>query len=1609
MSATKIILKRSSILGKRPNSSVIEPGELALNTNAGEPGLFFEVQTGETIKVGPTAVSPSAPVTNPERGESWLNLVEGTLNIGTVEEAQKVWRSIASPFLGGKGHVVFVAPEFPYSTDSTLSDGQTLPYQTLSRAVLQLSKQIVLDTLSGVYSRDTVRYMIYFAPSRLTVNNGAGVQEDALNVGPDGEGFPEYDYIPTISELQQFNSELGGLIIPRGITIKGMDLKKCEMHPCYVPSYKHPVEAFGGTNQPISSILRLTGNCYVENFSVLDKVDFRQVYKVTVYSQDKKSALFHSIRPHGLERNDKVYVEYSGEDAQVGRNFSAGQYNVLPVDTYTFLLTEESLSPNVVLGDVDFILYNAVVPDSTYSNIVQLYVSNDLHSAHRLRAWGNASEQELSQYYEKVQRAFPKTFGEKIVNGENLIGGGETIIVAPVDGSFPDNFNSNSVRNSSAYLNQVNLRSEYGMCGGEADGDVVQGFKSVILNACTVVSLQRDPAAYEVYANLDDLGPDAQIEEKWWPLAEATYLKLPASERPPSITGVTREQQLKTLNETTISQIRYYYLNQTVSSGASSTSGGSIGIVDTNVDFRHFGYRAINSAYIQAQSTYTIGCAVGVWALNGGFISLTNSTTNFGSVAFKSEGFRGIGSLDGAYDNSRGYLFSGIQTPLALSNYQVEDNNNKQIFSLGSKISDVYYDPEDPGVQLIELAGDFLPCYLLPFSLKPGTAVWVSTRDCFYRAFFATDGGPTVVQGVGACSNVILRVRASDSTIPTDPDIIQAMDIPYIRRFRDPREPMDRSYSLVVQNTSGKAIAPSVGSVLRLDQTAQSLGTSSLQQGVQLDPGTTGGWGRVFTVDSVAPATRGFSPNFNYVIGDTTQDTTYLVTLTASDIARPWNQESNQAQGSYVTYKNRNWYAAENNMWETVYYGDINPSFGPTKISPLEVCSPFVDTSVLERQDIIGDTYQGAYAKDPRVVDPGAEEYKLQTYFRGATYPYTEYSTLYPFDGDDGSASMGMVSKKKATSTTTITVTDIKNDSSTVVQTEQLPSSTNRYRPEIIEFKVLSGSLIPNPRQTTSIIKLSNQTVINGPVEYLQVISLVGNQVQAIRLNRFNSLYDAPYVSGQVKPEWDKQTLITVCQYSNEPEPESYDPHWTNTQVSLLRFLTVMGYPEEILPSGLLQPQYWGQRVKSYTDLPATPVSDGYAKSTSAWPLCFNQPSTVVANTHTWAYCGYPFYSKGLPKYQTNEISRKLSYDFQSTTLWGGRLTVTGINDKGELVSFGPQREAVTAQYYENNNPLYTLVGQQDYEDQSYVEFPGQVTVYSTDNISEFFDGQRLTFELTKGGAPIPNGQLSEASLFVQLGAVTQKPGVDYTLVNNTIIFSSAPLSNSICDIRVVTSEDSNKTLLVVPFTLEDNTETAFTFSSNTDIKNLDINDKNTFVFLGGVEQIPGEAYVLSRVGDDLIQVVFTEPVGDGAFLDVRAICSGSYWEAQGKQPVAVYSLDSLSSQFNGNVQQRVFALTYQGKAVNPSLLYTENVFVAVGGVMQLPYESYTIENGFIIFSEPPLQGSTSNLRVVTNAEQLACTNSKGLIEGFLSWGPSVVLDLTTELAEVKNQLDGQG
>ena len=1573
MSAVKLIFKRSSVLGKRPTSANLDPGEIGLNTNAVNPGLFFETTDGNVIKVGPTSVLPVAPTGFPEKGELWYNTEAGTVNIGVVKNSEKAWQEISSPYLGGSPNVVFVAPEFPGSNDSITNNGRTLPYQTLTRAILELSKIRIQRAIAGASDAgESNRYTIFVAPSRITANNGPGVALADFDVDFSDQGTTN----PSIDQLQKFNAIDGGLIVPAGISIVAMDLKKCEVKPTYIPTYKHPAlsPAAAGANEPLSCIFKWSGNAYVSNFSISDKVDVRDIVDITKAPGDNPSAVFRSSRPHGLQYNDLVTVTLAPNVPQSSK-LPSGQYYVAPIDTFTFYLTTQDQSNNLAV--TEFVEY-ADVPNVAYSGI-KFIVTNELYSAHRLAAFANASEAELSEYYTKVQAAFPTYFGDAITQGIDIVSSGEYVIVGPTDDRRPDTTAANTTRNSSAYLNQVNVRSQYGMCGGDFDGSVVEGFRSVIINASTVISLQNDPVAYEIYTTLynSDTG---NIEQKWWKLLDAAYYSRPITNRPAAKFAISRQEQLDLLNSTQVENVRYYYETEV------TPTGFSTGITNIEYDFRNFGFRFRNPSFGQLQSVYTIGCAVGVWALNGGQIALTNSTSNFGSISFLSEGFAGINSLGGAQNNQKGFLLEGFQVPLALLYSQATDDANKQILSLGGRIVSITPDPDNDTIQRINLNAQFSPRYILPYSLAGGSAVWVTDGTNTYRAFFANDGGPTVILNpTDPTIYASLRVRIGDSNIPTDPATFPYLGVPFIRRFIDPRNELESSYSFVFQNSSPIGVAPELYSVLRLNQNSDAVNAGTIRPNVQFDPGETGGWGRIFSVAKCTPAALAESPQFNYSIFDPQQDNRYYINIHETDVSRPWNQVINNSTGQAATYGYRNWYAAENNYWYNVYYDVIfENDTGPLKVPPVDTNSPFVPAATLIRQEPVTSSYQGAYGADPDTpIYPDDA-----TYLRGYTIPYTASKPTNILNGDDGTPSMGLcihdVYSGKFTQTTQIV------DRLARIQTQQLPGDLYRYKPNIFRFDVLSTVDIPNPKQELSILRFTDAT--GSKIQYFRVIAINGTTLDAIGLNAENSFYPNPT---DLQPDWPSGTTVQIMSLNETPVPRAYDPLWGVTKRSVLRFLDVMGYPVEDIFT-LLQPQYWGERFVPVEAIPVAPNVNGYALTTSRWPCEFNTPSSVVANTHTWAYSGYYNYSIGLPIYQNAVLPRKLTADYQCYALWSGRLAVSGVDENGEFFQFGPQFQATTSRFYQQPDPVVNRPNQQIYSYQSVTELPGQVSVFYTDNISSLFNSETVTFPLTRSGMAVPPELLLADSMFVQFNGNVLVPGVDYTVSESSITFTSAPRYGVDCQIRVISSGDNQKTLVSYSHVFvepQDGTRTVFTVNDSS-LVNLYCERHNTFVFVNGVELESCNKYFVTRLNSTTIQFTFTEAPEPDAVIDARTFTTGDYWAKRGCSPVAVYDLDKLDSQFNGATKD--FTLAYNGVEINPLVATPFNLIVGLNSKVLVPGVDYTVDKFKVIFTEAPAAGSAAVLRIITNAESLSCPNLLGSVNGFLRWGPSVVLDLAT-------------
>ena len=101
------------------------------------------------------------------------------------------------------------------------------------------------------------------------------IQQDLENtnqiLSPFGLGS-NFDLTSPDNELFKLNSVRGGVIIPRGTSIVGKDLRKTKIRPKYVPDPEN------GNIEP-SAIFRLTGACYISQFTIFDGDPSGNVYK----------------------------------------------------------------------------------------------------------------------------------------------------------------------------------------------------------------------------------------------------------------------------------------------------------------------------------------------------------------------------------------------------------------------------------------------------------------------------------------------------------------------------------------------------------------------------------------------------------------------------------------------------------------------------------------------------------------------------------------------------------------------------------------------------------------------------------------------------------------------------------------------------------------------------------------------------------------------------------------------------------------------------------------------------------------------------------------------------------------------------------------------------------------------------------------------------------------------------------------------------------------------------------------------------------------------------------------------------------------------------------
>ena len=496
-------------------------------------------------------------------------------------------------FTSKTGRCIYVNPDDFDASDSFDNRGNSpnRPFKSIQRALVESAR---FSYRTGQFNDAFEAYTIVLSPSDYVLDNRPGtntsgqayIDDDIpiLNSSSDldlqnPDGTPNPDNI-----LYKFNSAEGGIVVPRGTSIVGMDLRKTKLRPLYIPD-----PAAGAVER--AAIFRVTGGCYFWQFSFFDGPN-TGVYKdpaqpsassPPTFSHHKLCCFEYCDGRNTLSSiNDTTGNALTITDLDLYYQKVAKAFDDIP-DTTGVVSADEfqkRVEENRIVGP------NTSGP-ITISSIVTDYINQGVYTttAEVTTTTPHGFSNGTPVQIEGVSGTVADRF-----NGSYFITEVPTTttfryIIRDPNSAAPANnptatgstvrVEIDNVDSASPYIFNCSLRSTWGTCGMHADGSKSTGFKSMVVAQFTGVSLQKDDNAFI----------------KW---DGSTYI------------------------------------------AGNHTDGDSI----YKPSYRNFHVKCSNDAVIQAVSVFAVGFADHFVALSGGDQSITNSNSNFGSTALRAKGFK---------------------------------------------------------------------------------------------------------------------------------------------------------------------------------------------------------------------------------------------------------------------------------------------------------------------------------------------------------------------------------------------------------------------------------------------------------------------------------------------------------------------------------------------------------------------------------------------------------------------------------------------------------------------------------------------------------------------------------------------------------------------------------------------------------------------------------------------------------------------------------------------------------------------------------------------------------------------------------------------------------
>jgi hypothetical protein len=514
-----------------------------------------------------------------------------------------------------QGNLIYVDSTSFDSTDSYDNQGNSLPrpFSSIQRAAIEAARfsyqngrsndkidKTTIIVYPGTYYIDNrPGYSIQKSGNSAVFKRRTGATTwSTTSTLPEFSASSNFDILDSNNDLYKFNSVLGGVILPRGTSIIGLDLRKTKIRPLYVPNPEDDTIDY-------SSIFNVTGTCYFTAFTFFDADNTKIAYKdyssstyVPNYSHHKLSAFAYA------DGVNKVALGYDQTDLTdldmyyYKVSYAYGDLTGRALTKYPNGLDfETSTNEYRIVGDIQtnplgISSIRSGNGNGTGSLTTITVTTKDLTTGNPKEHGLLVDSPVLISGITTNASAYNGSFTVKDVVGLTTFA--YTSIATPTNFLPLSNYlttatavvESDTVNSASPYVFNCSLRSTWGMSGLWADGNRASGFRSMVVAQFTGVSLQKDDNAFLLYDN-------GTYYDNYTLPADSVYRPLHT-------------------NSNAIYKPKY----------------------------ENFHVRASNNAFIQCVSVFGIGYARQFLTESGGDMSITNSNSNFGSISLESSGFR---------------------------------------------------------------------------------------------------------------------------------------------------------------------------------------------------------------------------------------------------------------------------------------------------------------------------------------------------------------------------------------------------------------------------------------------------------------------------------------------------------------------------------------------------------------------------------------------------------------------------------------------------------------------------------------------------------------------------------------------------------------------------------------------------------------------------------------------------------------------------------------------------------------------------------------------------------------------------------------------------------